>query len=230
MSKNRLAATDTGAFPHATLPAQVAAVIEAIETDIIRGRILPRNRLIEDHLMEDYDAKRHVVRAALAELQRLGVVVKPPHLGARIRRFDDQSLRDLYHFRAVLHGAAVAAMPLPVALERMAAVEAAAQAHAEAAATGDLITIHRTNMAFHRLFYGLCDNPYIAESIRLHDWLSFPARAYGIADARALEQACGEHAAMVRALHACDRARLHQLALDHMDRARQLYVEKFLMR
>ncbi|WP_198969304.1 GntR family transcriptional regulator [Xylophilus sp. ASV27] len=230
MSNHRLAASDAGAFPHATLPAQVAAVIEAIEIDIIRGRILPRNRLIEDHLMEDYAAKRHVVRAALVELQRLGVVVKPPHLGARIRRFDEQSLRDLYHFRTVLHGAAVAAMPLPVAPERLAAVEAAAHAHAEAAATGDLITIHRTNMAFHRLFYGLSDNPYIAESIRLHDWLSFPARAYGIADAQALEQACREHAAMVAALHAGERARLHQLALDHMDRARQLYVEKFLMR
>src|SRR6218665_3827932 len=51
----------------------------------------PRNRLIEDHLMEDYAAKRHVVRAALAQLQRLGVVVKPPHLGAHIRRFDAQS-------------------------------------------------------------------------------------------------------------------------------------------
>lgn len=230
MKKNQSSAADAGAFPQSALPEQVAHVIAAIETDIIRGRILPRSRLIEDHLMEDYDAKRHVVRAALTELQRLGVVVKPPHLGAHIRRFDEQSLQDLYHFRAVLHGAAVAAMALPVPVERMAAVEAAARAHAEAAATGDLITIHRTNMAFHRLFYGLCDNAYIAESIRLHDWLSFPARAYGIADANAQEQACNEHAAMVSALHACDRDGLHVLARAHMNRARQIYAEKFLMR
>lgn len=230
MSTKRSSATEAGAFPHAALPAQVAAVIELIETDIIRGRILPRNRLIEDHLMEDYAAKRHVVRAALTELQRLGVVVKPPHLGAHIRRFDEQSLRDLYHFRSVLHGAAVAAMPLPIAPERMAEVEAACSAHAAAAATGDLITIHRTNMAFHRVFYGLCDNPYVAESIRLHDWLSFPARAYGIADQQALYQACDEHAAMVAALHTQNRERLHDLALGHMGRARQLYVEKFLVR
>ena len=229
MNKNRPSTSDTGFFPHATLPAPVIAVIEAIEIDVIRGRILPRNRLIEDHLMEDYAAKRHVVRAALAELHRLGVVVKPPHLGAHIRRFDAHSLRDLYHFRTVLHGAAVAAMPLPVAPERLAAVEAAAQGHAEAAGTGDLISIHRSNMTFHRQFYGLCDNPYLAESIRLHDWLSFPARAYGIADAQALEQACQEHAAMLRALRECDRARLHQLALGHMERARQLYVDKFLV-
>ncbi len=154
MSSHSTFGDNPGALPHAGVPPQVAAVVAAIETDIIRGRILPRNRLIEDHLMEDYDAKRHVVRAALAELQRLGVVVKPPHLGANVRRFDENSLRALYHFRAVLHGAAVAAMPLPVAPERLAAVELAAQVHAQAATTGDLIAIHRANMAFHRLFLG----------------------------------------------------------------------------
>ena len=109
-------------------------------------------------------------------------------------------------------------------------MKAVALAHAEAAASGDLIAIHRSNMAFHRLFYGLCDNAYIAESIRLHDWLSFPARAYAMADAKALEQACIEHAAMVRALQAGDRPQLDRLALDHMGRARTIYIEKFLVR
>lgn len=230
MSKTRQSAMDMGVFPQAELNPQVAAVIEAIETDIIRGNILPRTRLIEDHLMEDYNAKRHVVRAALTELQHLGVVVKPPHLGARIRRFDAQSLEDLYHFRAVLHRAAVEVMPLPVEEHRLEPVRAAAQAHAKAAASGDLIAIHRTNMAFHRLFYGLCCNPYIAESIRLHDWLSFPARAYAIADRPALERACEEHAQMVQALADADRPRLVELALGHMRPAWRIYAEKYLSR
>ncbi|WP_353234828.1 GntR family transcriptional regulator [Diaphorobacter ruginosibacter] len=221
---------DLGVFPHAELPVAVAAVIEAIEMDIIRGHILPSTRLIEDHLMEDYDAKRHVVRAALVELQRLGVVVKPPHLGARIRRFDAQSLEALYHFRAVLHRAAVESIALPVPGERLHAVRAAADAHALAASSGDLIAIHRANMAFHRLFFGLCDNPYIEESIRLHDWLSFPARAYAITDQTALSTACAEHAQMVEALEQRDRLRLLDLALGHMLQARRIYEGKYLSR
>ncbi|MFC7738322.1 GntR family transcriptional regulator [Roseomonas sp. GCM10028921] len=210
------------------LPEQVAAVIAAIEVDIIRSRILPRTRLIEDHLMEDYGAKRHVVRAALHELQRLGVVVKPRHRGAELRRFDVADLARLYEMRAVLHSAAVRAIAFPVPAERLARVEQALTAHSEAAESGDLIQIHRTNMAFHREFYGLCDNPYLAESIRLHDWLSFPARAYGTADAGALLQACHEHSEMVRALHMQDLVTLEDLSITHMDRARQIYVSKFL--
>lgn len=214
----------------AKLPEQVAKVMEAIETDIIRARILPRTRLIEDHLMEDYAAKRHVVRAALAELQRLGVVVKPPHLGAQIRRFNKQELEDLYHMRRVLHHTAIEMIEFPVAPERLALVEAACLAHAQAAASGELIAIHRSNMAFHREFYGLCDNLYLAESIRLHDWLSFPVRAYGVADAGALEQACREHQAMVDAVRTGNRAALDALSVAHMGRARDIYEEKYLTR
>ena len=220
--------TSNVSAPDIEPPDQVAAVIAAIETDIIRSRILPRTRLIEDHLMQDYGAKRHVVRAALAELQRLGVVVKPRHRGAELRRFDAAELTDLYAMREVLHRAAVRAMPMPVPAARLADVEAALAAHATAAQSGDLIAIHRTNMAFHRELYGLCDNTYLAESIRLHDWLSFPARAYGTADPAALQQACEEHAAMVAALRGGDRDTLEALSVTHMHRARQIYMDKFL--
>ena len=210
------------------LPEQVAAVVAAIEIDIITSKILPRTRLIEDHLMEDYHAKRHVVRAALHELQRLGVVVKPRHRGAELRRFDASELGQLYAMRTVLHRAAAQATAMPVEPKRLAGVRRCMEEHAAAAISQDLIRIHRTNMAFHRALFALCDNSYLAESIRLHDWLSFPARAYGTADRAALTRACEEHAAMVDALARGDRSALESLVVVHMDRARQLYADKFI--
>jgi DNA-binding GntR family transcriptional regulator len=210
------------------LPEQIAGVIAAIEVDIIRGRILPSARLIEDHLMEDYAAKRHTIRDALVELQRLGIVVKPRYRGAELRRFSARELADLYAVRVVLHRAAVAAIQFPVAPARLEQLEVALQAHALSAMSGDLISIHRTNMTFHRALYGLCDNPYLSESIRLHDWLSFPARAYAVADTDALKLACDEHALMVTALKTSDRATLDRLSVAHMERARQIYAAKFV--
>jgi DNA-binding GntR family transcriptional regulator len=212
----------------AASPHPVERVIAAIETDVIRGRILPRMRLIEDHLMEDYGAKRHVVRAALTELERLGVVIKPRHRGAEIRRFDAAELNQLYAMRAVLHRAAVATMRLPPDPASLTTLEAARVAHEEASLRGDLIAIHRSNMAFHRALYGLCGNPYLAESIRLHDWLSFPVRAYGVADPQALRQACKEHALMVEAVRRRDAATLDVLSVEHMEKARRIYEAKFL--
>lgn len=213
---------------HTEMPKAVVDVIEAVEVDIIRGQILPGAWMIEDHLMEDYSAKRHVVRAALTELSRLGVVIKQPHRGARVRRFDPLTLSKLCHFRDILHLSAVDSFLLPIASERHKGLQAAAEAHAEAATSGNLIRIHRSNMVFHRLFYGLCDNPYIIESIRLHDWISFPARAYGMSDKQALQKACEEHALMVVAAHTGNRPLLRQLVCQHPVNARQLYEQKFL--
>lgn len=206
----------------------VAQLIESIERDVILGRILPSSRLIEDHLMEDYGAKRHVVRSALVELERLGVVVKPPHLGASLRRFDRESLSALYHMRSVLHRAAVELFPFPLGRDRIEKLVRAQKAHEVAAESGDLVAIHSANMVFHREFYSLCDNPYLEESIRLHDWLSFPARAYGIADRKALEAACRDHAEMVACAQTQNRVRLVELAVSHMSQARQIYETKFL--
>jgi DNA-binding GntR family transcriptional regulator len=132
--------------------------------------------------------------------------------------------------RSVLHHAAVSMVRLPLPQERLAQLEALLDAHAAAAASGDLIAIHRANMVFHRDLYGLCDNPYLADSIRLHDWLSFPVRAYGVADAGALEQACREHSDMVDAIRDLDRERLDRLSEAHMGRARSIYERKFLVR
>lgn len=217
------------ALPGADRPVSppVAAVIAALEADIIRGRILPRGRLIEDHLMEDYGCKRHVVRAALDELERLGVVVKPRHRGAELRRFDAEEIARLYDMREVLHRAAVRRMGT-VPDDGLATVERWRLRHAEAAAGGDVVAVHRTNMMFHQALFSLCDNPFIANAIRLHDWLSFPIRAYGVADAEALAQACDEHAAMTGLLRDGRLDALEELAVTHMLRARRIYEGKFV--
>ncbi|MBB6309008.1 GntR family transcriptional regulator [Xanthobacter tagetidis] len=209
------------------LAGPVAAVIAALEADIIAGRILPRNRLIEDHLMEDYGAKRHVVRAALEELERLGVVVKPRYRGAELRRFDRGEIARLYDMREVLHRAAVERIAVPSA-EALKPVLHWLTTHAEAAGGQDLVAIHRTNMMFHDAFFALCDNPFLVTSIRQHDWLSFPIRAYGVADASALAQACAEHRTLVDLLMAGRMDELQALTISHMSRARSLYEQKFL--
>ena len=210
-----------------SLPQAVQSVIDGIEADVIRGEILPQARLIEDHLMEDYGAKRHAVRAALDELERLGIVVKPRHRGAELRRFSLQEIEALYDTRALLHRAAVARMRSPTAA-RKAELAAALERHEQASETGDLVAIYRANMAFHELLAGLCDNAYLVRAIRHHDWLSFPIRAFGVADQRALLLARAEHRDMVDLVVAGRLEALSNLTVSHMEPARRIYVARFI--
>lgn len=209
------------------LPPSVAAVIASLEADIIHGRILPRSRLIEDHLMEDYNAKRHTVRAALDELGRLGVIVKPRHRGAELRRFDSESINHLYEIRALLHRAAIHGIHQPTE-PQIANIEKWLRQHEKASASSDVVAIHRANMMFHDALFSLGGNPFITASIRHYDWVSFPIRAYGVGDSGALAQACKEHVEMVDHLKAGRMVDLENLAVAHMKRARELYEMKFL--
>lgn len=205
----------------------VAAVIAAMEADIIAGRILPGNRLIEDHLMADYAAKRHVVRAALEELERLGVVLKRRHVGAELKRYEHDEIVNLYGMREILHRAAIRGIKARSA-DDIAGVERWLRIHAEAAASGDLVEVHRTNMMFHNALFELCRNPFLTFAIRHHDWLSFPIRAYGVSDVAALQRACREHKKMLECLRKGDLETLEELAVAHMAPARQIYERKFV--
>jgi IclR family mhp operon transcriptional activator len=93
-----LSAADSELLPEELrmLPQTVIAVIGALEADIIRRRILPGARLLEDSLMSSYQAKRHCVRAALFELDRLGVVVKPRSRGATLRRLSARDIVSIF--------------------------------------------------------------------------------------------------------------------------------------
>src|SRR5277367_5929443 len=71
-------------------------VVSKLEEDVILGRLHPRERLVEDDLMARLGAKRHVVRQALAELERMGVVERIPNRGARVRAYDTKEVQQLY--------------------------------------------------------------------------------------------------------------------------------------
>ena len=216
------------AFPEEAKPLSeaVVGVIEAIEADIIRGVLLPGVRMIEDHLMEDYGAKRHTVRAALEELERLGVVEKPRHHGAQLRRFSEAAIRDLYSVRETLHRAAVRAM-VEHHSHDLAKVRFWFDRHSDAARQDDVVAIHRSNMMFHASLFELSRNPFLTSTIRTYDWISFPIRAYGVSDKDALHRACSEHAQMIECLEAGRYDELELLTVDHMAQARTLYAAKF---
>ena len=65
----------------------VRALVGRISEDILFGRLLPRERLVEDDIIARTGATRHAVRAALQALARDGLVVHLPNRGAQVRGF-----------------------------------------------------------------------------------------------------------------------------------------------
>ncbi|HEX4942815.1 MAG TPA: GntR family transcriptional regulator [Usitatibacteraceae bacterium] len=208
------------------LPATSAqGAADALEEDIVLGRLHPRQRITEDELLERFGLKRHVVREVLATLERMGLVERRRNIGALVRSFTPREVRELYAMRELLETEAARRMPLPppaAALDRLAAIQ---RDHDKAVARRNLREVHRTNLAFHRELFALAGNEVLENAITEYARQTHAIRFSALVSPDFREQAREEHQAMIRALAAKDRVHLVALCRRHLRPARDAYLE-----
>jgi DNA-binding GntR family transcriptional regulator len=130
---------------------------------ILRGELEPGERLVETRLARELGTSQAPVREALRDLQLLRLVESEPFRGARVRAVDDERLLPVF--------------PVRMALEDLAAREAARRAGGDvsaledeleamraAAAAGDWRTQISHDLAFHRAVVELAENEPLLQS------------------------------------------------------------------
>lgn len=191
-------------------------MVHDLELEIVLGRMRPRERLIEDEMMVRFGTKRHVVRSALIELERRGLVERRQNVGARVREYTRKEIEALYDLRMELHRLAVARMVLPFTAEILGELEAVADAHETAIARSELTTVLKWNGIFHDVLFEQCGNPFLVQTVRQMGSATHAIRGYRIADPDLLQKAAQEHRAMIDAARRGDRERLSLLCIDHI--------------
>ncbi|WAP69810.1 GntR family transcriptional regulator [Jiella pelagia] len=205
----------------------VARVVSELERDIIFGRYLPKQRLYEDEFMVGFSAKRHVVRAALVELERRGIVEKLPNRGAAVRYFSRQEVEDLYLLRAILHREGALRIRLPPDTVWFDRLREAHEAHCAAFDRRDLLAIFQTNAEFHRILFEGTGNAYLIEAIAATDAKTHGIRSHGLSVTELVDGAKLEHAAIIDAIEAGRLEQLAEICVKHIQPAKQFYLDKF---
>ncbi|MCO5071442.1 MAG: GntR family transcriptional regulator [Rhizobiaceae bacterium] len=205
----------------------VNSVVSELEKDIIFGIFLPRQRLYEDEFILRFDTKRHIVRAALQELERRGIVERRPNRGATVRYFSRDAVAALYDVRHLLHRAAAQRIRLPAEPQWLEELRAAQQAHASAAAEKNLGEIFRTNRRFHRTLFEGTGNPYLVEAIELSNANTHAIRSHGLGVPVMVAKAIEDHRQIVEAVEAGRIDALEELCIAHMQPAREFYEAKY---
>src|ERR1700730_108813 len=201
-----------------------AEVIRALEEDIIFGRFAPGSRLVEDTLMNRYGASRHFVRQALFLLERQGIVLREKNIGATVRFYSAEEVRQIYQVREMLtrQAALMIALPAPTRLiEQLVAFQRHYCARADAQ---DLRGIHEANDAFHVALFSACGNPYLVRSLQDYMNLTLPMRAKNLADKEGLALSRRQHELMIEFLRGRDSWALAQLCVDHMQFSKSDYL------
>lgn len=199
-------------------------IVRALEEQIVLGWLMPRERLLEDRLTAEFSCKKHVVREAIAELERMGLVERVLNKGATVRLLGPEEVRQVYSVREALETLAAEQIPLPVPSAFLETLTLIQQSHAEAIEANDHRAAFRANMAFHDTLFGACGNPYLADVIRAAAQKVHGARFFTAASKPHLTRARDEHWAMVAALRTGDRASLVGLCRNHLGPSRDTYL------
>ena len=211
--------------PASAVSTHTHAVVRLLGEDIIFGRLAPGCRLIEDELIARFGATRHGVRQALAELERIGIVVREKNKGASVRELAASQVLQIYEVRELLQRQAAMQIPLPADSALVQTLEALHEQFLQHLKARDYGAVHRINDEFHLTLFAGCGNPYLVESIRHYMWLSLPVRAKRTAETGHSEAAATEHLRMIRLLKGRDNVALARLCVEHLQQAKRSYLE-----
>lgn len=202
----------------------MAAIAATLEEDIIFGRLHPRERLIEEDLMQRFGIKRYVVREVLAALDRMGLIERRRNVGALVRSFTTTEVAELYAVRTLLETEAARLIPLPIPPASLARLVAIQEQHDEAVLASSPPRVFRANLAFHRALFELTGNETLQRAIAEYARQTHPIRFSALVAADYRERARSEHWRMIDALRAGDRETLVALCAEHLLPSRDAYL------
>lgn len=195
---------------------QTPKLREALEDDIISGRLRPGQRLDEAGLAERFGVSRTPIREALIQLSASGLVEIKPRRGAFVLLLGPRELMESFELMAELEAACAR-----LAAQRMSPADrkAITAAHADceaAAAAGDDSAYYEANTRFHGAIYAATGNRVLAaETLRLQRSLQ-PYRRLQLKVPRRMDASFSEHGGILEALLAGNGAMAEQRLRDHV--------------
>src|SRR5450755_2069580 len=82
-------------------------IADALSERIVSGLLSPGERLMQDHIAEEFQASHVPVREAFRKLEAQGLVVSKPRCGVRVSDLDPAVVGEVTEMRAALEGLAL---------------------------------------------------------------------------------------------------------------------------
>jgi DNA-binding GntR family transcriptional regulator len=199
------------------------AVRDALEDDIVNGRLKPGQRLDETALCERFDVSRTPVREALRYLVASDLVEILPKRGAFVVDVGLPRLIEMFEVMAELEGMCARLAARRITDTEAQALERALEACAQAAAAGDPDAYYYENERFHDRIYVASHNGYLVQQVRQLQMRLKPYRRLQLRVRNRVSRSLTEHRQIVEAIMAGDEARAEACVKEHV----KIQGEKF---
>lgn len=135
-----------------------------LQEEIIRGSLLPGERIVEGTWARKYGVAQASVREAINILIADGFATKKSGRSARVTQYSEQDVARIYELRGALEG--LAARLIVERKASLAPLEHALEELTQAGASGDLRKLVETDIHFHLVLCELSGNAFLFEALR----------------------------------------------------------------
>ncbi len=189
---------------------------------ILKGVLIPGQRINEPDVASRLQVSRVPVREALRELESSGLVTSRKHSGVFVRQLDASEIRDLYQLRGLLDGFAGRCAAMLDAEKRaplLALLTTSVQAMLHAASLHDVQSYYGENLRFHWAIVEAAGNRQLAETYRGIVQKLHLSRLKNLSQDVGMQVSIAEHVEIVQALRDADAARCEALMSRHVSDA-----------
>jgi DNA-binding GntR family transcriptional regulator len=130
-------------------PTVVDEFVDHLRRMIIGGDLSPGERIVEDHLSEQFGISRPPLREAMRILEQEGLVVRVARRGVTVTTMTPRDVKEIYSLRQVLERFIVELAVPRAATSDWRAVRSALDRMRQAAEAGDQVAVLDANVDFH---------------------------------------------------------------------------------
>ncbi len=179
-------------------------VFTTLRQAILKGELLPGERLMEIQLAEKMGVSRTPIREAIRKLEREGLVIMVPRKGAEVAGISEKMLRDVLEVRMTLEKLALRLAFKRQGTDLIEKLEAAEQTFQDAIEGEKLIDMAEADEHFHFLIYEAADNDKLRELLNSLKENMYRYRLEYLKDENYRRSLMEEHNAIIEAFRAND--------------------------
>lgn len=191
-------------------------VFEHLRSAIVRGELMPGQRLVESRIADLLDISRTPVREAIHKLEREGFLNKLPKGGFVVKGLTREDIEETFGIRSVLESYAARLAALNHRPEDLALLEAKIDEYQRCLDQGRLEALTTVNTDFHDMLYALSRSPRLVKMINgLRDQI-YRFRQIILRDRALARTSNQDHREMIRLIKAGDADGVERLVRDHI--------------
>ncbi|MGD9632834.1 MAG: GntR family transcriptional regulator [Pirellulales bacterium] len=199
-----------------TAPRTSRSICDAIEDDIVAGKLPPGMKLDEASLCQRFDVSRTPIREALRFLSERGMVELIRNRGAFVVEVRIPQLIEMFEVMAELEAMCGRLCARRITAELAVELRAAHKACGAAKREENADEYYYRNEAFHDVIYRGCQNGFLAEQARALRRRLQGYRRLQLRFPKRIRDSYDEHQAIVDAIISADEVKAEEQIRDHI--------------